>query len=223
MRTLSGVRFAAIVAAGLMLVACGGEDQGGEGTTVKPPSPPPAPKNSPPTISGAPLTSVTADSAYAFQPQASDADGDPLQFQVSNKPAWASFDVATGRLSGTPAAADVGTYFDIVISVSDGKASTVLPAFSITVAQVQVGAATLTWLPPTENTDGSPLQDLAGYRIRWGRDPSQLDQVQSIPNPGVTSAVVENLSSGTWYFSVAAYNRDGFESDPSNLAQTTVM
>jgi hypothetical protein len=222
MRALSGVRFAAIVATSLFLVACGGEDQGGQ-DTVKPPGSPPATKNNPPTISGAPLTSVTADSAYAFQPQASDADGDALQFIVANKPAWASFDAGTGRLGGTPAAADVGTYSGIVISVSDGKATTALPAFNITVAAVQLGAATLTWQPPTENTDGSPLLDLAGYRIRYGRDPNQLSEIQSIPNPGITTAVVENLARGTWYFSVAAYNRDGLESDPSNLAQTTVM
>lgn len=227
MRALTGVRFAAILAASLFIVACGGEDSGSapEDPAPKPqPSPPaPAPKNSPPTIAGEPLTSVTAEMAYSFQPQAADADGDALQFQITNLPAWASFDAATGRLSGTPGAADVGTYANIVVSVTDGKAAASLPAFSITVAQVQLGAATLTWQPPTENTDGSPITDLAGYRLRYGRDPGQLSEVQSIPNPGITTAVVENLARGTWYFSVSAYNRDGLESDPSNLAQTTVM
>lgn len=225
MRALTGVRFAAILTASLFIVACGGEDSGSttEDPGTKPPVSPPAPKNSPPTITGEPLTSITADTAYSFQPQAADADGDPLQFQVTNKPAWASFDAATGRLSGTPGAADVGTYANIIVSVSDGKAATSLPAFSITVAQIQLGAATLTWQPPTENTDGSPITDLAGYRVRYGRDPAQLSEIQSIPNPGITTAVVENLARGTWYFSVSAFNRDGLESDPSNLAQTTVM
>jgi len=225
MRELSVVRFAAILAASLFIVACGGEDSGSttEDPGTKPPASPPAPKNNPPTINGEPLTSVTAETAYSFQPQAADADGDPLQFQVTNKPAWAVFDAATGRLSGTPGAADVGTYANVIVSVSDGKAATSLPAFSITVAQVQLGAATLSWQPPTENTDGSPITDLAGYRVRYGRDPAQLSEIQSIPNPGITTAVVENLARGTWYFSVSAYNRDGLESDPSNLAQTSVM
>jgi len=225
MRALSGVRFAAILAASLFIVACGGEDSGSttEDPGTKPPVSPPAPKNNPPTINGEPLTSVTAETAYSFQPQAADPDGDPLQFQVTNKPAWAVFDAATGRLSGTPGAADVGTYANVIVSVSDGKAATSLPAFSITVAQIQLGAATLTWQPPTENTDGSPITDLAGYRVRYGRDPAQLSEIQSIPNPGITTAVVENLARGTWYFSVSAYNRDGLESDPSNLAQTSVM
>lgn len=26
----------------------------------------------------------------------------------------------------------------------------------------------VTWVPPTTNTDGTPLNDLAGYRIEWG-------------------------------------------------------
>ena len=30
------------------------------------------------------------------------------------------------------------------------------------------GNATLAWIPPLENTDGSPLQDLTGYRIHYG-------------------------------------------------------
>src|SRR6185437_9234722 len=74
--------------------------------------------NSPPSISGTPSTADTAGTAYVFTPHASDADGDTLSFSVQNKPAWATFSIATGSLSGTPATADVGTYSNIIISVS---------------------------------------------------------------------------------------------------------
>ena len=74
--------------------------------------------------------SVAAGQAYAFQPTASDPDGQVLAFGVANKPSWADFDVATGRLSGTPGAGTAGTYSNIVISVSDGQASATLPAFA---------------------------------------------------------------------------------------------
>ena len=37
------------------------------------------------------------------------------------RPVWAMFDTATGRLSGTPNGAQVGNYTNIDISVSDGK------------------------------------------------------------------------------------------------------
>lgn len=57
--------------------------------------------NRAPVISGTPATSVTVGQAYLFQPTASDADGNTLTFSVQNRPAWATFSTATGRLSGT--------------------------------------------------------------------------------------------------------------------------
>src|SRR5579862_1714004 len=62
----------------------------------------PASAAPPPVISGTPPTSVTAGSAYAFQPSASDSAGLPLSFSVQNKPAWAAFSIASGLISGTP-------------------------------------------------------------------------------------------------------------------------
>ena len=102
---------------------------------------PPATANLPPTISGTPATSVVAGVAYTFQPTATDADGDALYFSIQDKPPWASFSIATGLLSGTPATADVGTDANIVISVSDGTQSTSLPAFSIQVASAPSGGS----------------------------------------------------------------------------------
>ena len=87
--------------------------------------------NAAPTINGSPATSGTVGNNYVFQPAASDADGDPLTFSITNRPAWANFDTASGRLSGTPSGA--GTFANIGISVSDGQASAALRAFSITV------------------------------------------------------------------------------------------
>jgi len=43
-----------------------------------------------------------------------------------------------------------------------------------------------------------------------------------IPNAGVTTAVVENLSPATWYFGVKAYTTDGVESSFSNVANKQV-
>jgi hypothetical protein len=230
MRLLKGARFLAVVATAMILSGCGGDEGGGGSTTstgqpstAPPPTSPPPTRNSAPVISGASMTAATVGSAYVFQPAGSDPDGDPLEYQIANKPAWASFDARTGRLSGTPSDGDVGTHANIVISVSDGTLSASLPPFSIAVSAAQAGAATLTWLTPTENTDGTALDDLAGFRIRYGRDPGAMTEVQSIPSPGITSAVVENLTHGTWYFTLSAYNRAGVESEPSNIVQKTIM
>ena len=93
-----------------------------------------APANRAPVISGTPPTSVTQGTAYSFQPTASDADSDPLTFSIANRPSWATFSTTTGRLQGTPTASNVGTFSNIAISVSDGKATAQLPAFAITVS-----------------------------------------------------------------------------------------
>ncbi len=179
--------------------------------------------NRAPVISGNPLTTANVGTTYSFSPSASDADGDTLTFSIDNKPAWATFSSSTGRLSGTPAAGDVGTTSGIVIKVSDGKGGTAsLATFNLTVTAIATGSATLSWVPPTENTDGSPLQNLAGYRIYYGTSSSNLNQVQEIANPGVTSAVVENLTPTTWYFSVRAYASTGTESPASNMASKKI-
>src|SRR5215471_12359361 len=89
--------------------------------------------NTAPTISGTPATSAQAGTLYRFAPSARDADGNALTFTIKGRPGWAAFDSATGALYGTPTQGDVATYTNIVISVTDGRATARLPAFSITV------------------------------------------------------------------------------------------
>ncbi|GEK11095.1 tandem-95 repeat protein [Pseudoalteromonas peptidolytica] len=92
--------------------------------------------NDAPTISGTPSTSVKQDEGYSFTPSATDVDSQTLSFSITNQPLWASFDTASGQLSGTPSRESVGSYNNIVISVSDGSLSASLPAFSINVEAV---------------------------------------------------------------------------------------
>ena len=182
-----------------------------------------APANSAPTITGTPTTSVTVGSAYSFKPTAADANGDPLTFNIQNKPAWASFSTATGTLSGIPTAADVGTSPNVVISVSDGTASTSLAPFSVTVnAAPTTGSATLTWTSPTLNSDGTALSALAGFKIYYGTSPANLNQSVQVPGAATTDFTVGNLSSATWYFSVASYSTSGVEGDKSNAVSKAV-
>ena len=78
-----------------------------------------APANRAPTITGSPATSVTAGTAYSFTPVGSDPDGNSLTYSIVNRPSWATFNASTGRLSGTPQAAHVGTSARITISVTN--------------------------------------------------------------------------------------------------------
>src|SRR2546422_133120 len=91
----------------------------------------PAPAPMPPTISGSPATSVVAGHSYSFAPTTTDPSAKTLTFAISNKPSWATFSSSTGQLSGTPAAANVGTYSNIVISVSEDPSSAVLAASAV--------------------------------------------------------------------------------------------
>lgn len=176
----------------------------------------------PPTIGGSPATSVNVGSDYSFTPSASDPAGQPLTFSIQNQPSWTSFDTGTGQLSGTPSAADVGNYQNIIISVSDGTLSASLPAFSIAVTQIATGSVTVNWSTPTQNTNGTPLVNLAGFRIFYGTNPNNLNQSTQIGNPGVTSYVLANLAPGTWYIGLADYTAAGVQSSLSNIASTTV-
>ena len=112
-------------------------------------------------------------------------------------------------MSGTPEAEHVGATNDIVISVSDGERTTSLAAFTLTVHAVATGSATLSWLPPTTNSDGSPLTNLAGYKIYWGTSAESFPNSVTLDNPGLTRYVVTDLVPGTWFFVATALNGDG--------------
>ena len=178
----------------------------------------------PPVISGTPAASVTAGSAYDFQPRASDPTGLPLSFSVQNKPAWAAFSIASGLMSGTPTSAQTGTYASVVISTSDGQHSSALPAFSITVNAPAAagGSAVLAVTPPAQNTDGTALTDLAGYRIYYGTSPSNLSQLAQLASSSPSTYTASTLTSGTWYFGATAYTTAGTESAMSTLVSKTI-
>jgi hypothetical protein len=188
--------------------------------SVTSPTPPPS---TPPTISGTPPTSINVGSAYTFTPKATDASGKSLTFSIKNAPSWTAFNAATGQISGTPGAAYAGTYSNIVISVSDGTASASLTAFSIAVNQVSNGTATVDWTPPTDNSNGSALTNLAGYEIHYGNASNSLTQTVQVANAGLSSYTLTNLTAGTWYFGVTAYTSNGEQSSMSNVASKTVQ
>jgi nitrite reductase/ring-hydroxylating ferredoxin subunit len=181
-----------------------------------------APSTTAPTIGGTPATTVVAGQAYTFQPTATGAAGAMLSFSSSNKPAWANFNIATGALTGTPSSAQVGTYSNISISVSDGTNSAALPVFAITVTPTVTGFATLQWAAPTQNTNGSALTNLAGYFIYWGTNTSALTQTITVSSASTTSYVVSGLTAGTWYFAVQAYDSQGNKSTLSNIGSKTI-
>jgi len=180
--------------------------------------------NTAPKISGTPSTYAVIGKSYAFQPTASDANGDKLTFSIKNKPGWAAFSTSSGRLSGTPSSSSDGAFSNIVIGVSDGKVSASLPAFAIDVSKTAPdGEVTLSWSAPTRNTDGTQLKDLSGYRVYYGQSSGQYSRTLSLPNSSLTSVGIEGLATGTWYFAVKALSGDGQESSLSSQVSKYVQ
>jgi hypothetical protein len=213
---------AAIVGAALGGCGDGGSDAAAASSPA-PATPQPSVSNRMPTISGTPLRLITGGTSYAFLPTASDADGDALKFAVGGRPAWAAFDPLTGRLSGTPTENDVGMSALVAISVTDGKATVALASFTIEVVGTATGSASLIWAPPTENEDGTPLLDLAGYKLYWGTAEGSYPNSVTLMNPGITRYVVEDLTPAEWHFVMTAVNSRGIESDHSNLTIERVL
>jgi hypothetical protein len=196
-------------------------------------------------IYGTPSTSVIATRYYGFQSWASDTDHKPVTYSIQNKPSWATFNARYGHLYGVPTAANVGTYSNIVITASDGISSASLKAFAITVkpngsttttgggtgtgtgsgggTTSTTGSATVSWTPPTLNTNGSALTNLAGYTINYGTSSSNLSTEVKVSTIGVTSYVIDNLPAGTYYFGVTAYSSSGQTSAVSNIASKTIQ
>jgi Putative Ig domain len=177
------------------------------------------------TLAGMPATTALVGRAYAFRPTviAHFATPDtPYTFSVANLPGWARFNTDTGEIFGTPTAAEVGTYAAISITVSaDGRTESTAP-FSIIVADSASGTSELSWSPPTENTNGTPLSDLAGYKIYYGNSPTALTLSTALNSPTTDTYVLSNLSPGTWYFEIRAVSTSNLESAASNIASKVI-
>jgi len=171
--------------------------------------------NDAPVISGNPATEVNEDSAYYYKPQVTDVDSTSLTFSITNKPTWASFDEATGTLSGTPDNSHVGTTSGIVISVSDGAASASLPAFNLTVKNVNdapVGESLSINLDEDASADIEPvLSDVDSNNL--------TRKVVSSPSHGSLAAA----TNGWTYTPAANYNgSDVFEYQVSDGQASSV-
>lgn len=80
-------------------------------------------------------------------------------------------------------------------------------------------ASTLfTWTPPTTNQDGSPLGDLAGYKIYCGTVSGNYSITKDINNPTTPEYPINQVVSvdGVYYCAMTAYDTSKNESNFSN-------
>lgn len=177
------------------------------------------------TISGSPPTSVAAGNLYSFTPTVSISRWRRPSFTIANKPTWAGFSTSTGKISGTPTTSNIGTNSAIGIAVTDGRTWAQLQPFSIAVtgtAPTTSGSAKVTWVPPTQNSNGTALTNLAGYEVDYGTAANALNKTLTVANPAQSSFTVTNLASGTWYFAVKAYTNSGVQSALSTVVSKSI-
>jgi hypothetical protein len=84
------------------------------------------------------------------------------------------------------------------------------------------GTASVSWIAPTNNDDGSDLLDLAGFKVMYGTSTDALTQLAIVDDNTRTSYTAESLAPGTWYFAVRAFNTQEVESLESNVVQRDV-
>lgn len=217
--TSASVRHWLAVATAIALAACFGGSKQAEPDPGAGAPPPPA-ANRAPTISVPASFDAVVGSAVTITPSAADPDGDTLVYSVTNRPAWMSFSTQTGVLAGTPQAGDVGNY-NVMITVSDGQLQASDQA-AITVSGAVAGRATLSWEAPLQRVDGSPLTNLAGFKLYYGTSAGDLSNVIQVADPGARSHVIDNLTVGTWFFAASAYDQGGIESARSNVASKII-
>lgn len=95
----------------------------------------------------------------------------------------------------------------------------------------QLGSSTLSWKPPTANTDGSTLTDLRGYIVLYGKTSTTLDTALSFDTSvvpidsatGRVTYVVKNLPAGLWYFAAQAVNSIGLQSERTMVVSKNVV
>jgi hypothetical protein len=84
------------------------------------------------------------------------------------------------------------------------------------------GSATLNWVAPTRNTDGSALTNLAGYVIQYRVKGTTTWKVITINNAGATTRTIWGLTPAIWAFRMKSFNNVGVRSNPTLIVYKTI-
>lgn len=138
---------------------------------------------------------VTSDGSYTFNNPLT--TGTPYAVTINTQPVGQSCSLSNN--SGVIATTNVANVLAACITIS--------------------GTASLNWTQPTQNTDGTILTDLAGYKLYYGTDPNNLTNTIDIPNGNTLSYTIQGLTAGTlYYFNMSSYNTSNVEGPRTNNA-----
>lgn len=131
-------------------------------------------------------------------------------------------DIAAGAIpagAADPCAPGADAVAKVFVSASAVVIATVpVPTSSPPPVATGTGSAKLTWIPPTQNTDGSALTDLAGFYVYMGTGTTPLAKLSA----STLSYTVAGLAPGTYVFAVTAVNSAGLESAQATAGPTSI-
>ncbi len=98
------------------------------------------------------------------------------------------------------------------------RISTLIGFIGVVLLTSQAGLAITTelaWDAPTNNVDGTPITDIAGYKVYYGTSSGNYTEILDVPSG--TSCTVPDLTEGTtYYFSAKTVNTGDLLSDLSD-------
>ncbi|MBL8339841.1 MAG: tandem-95 repeat protein [Rubrivivax sp.] len=112
-----------------------------------------------PQITSTPVTSAAVGTAYAYRVTATDANGDPLSYSLTQAPAGMSINSTSGQIAWTPTSAQTGSHA-VTARVADPGGLAATQSFTVTVASANV-APQITSSPVTGATVGAAYS----YRV----------------------------------------------------------
>lgn len=118
--------------------------------------------------------------------------------------------------------ADAGAY-DVIVSNSVGQQVSSVANVEINELEVLQSIA-LEWSIPEERADGTALDlnEIDSYLIRYGTDASNLAQSVVVGSGSDTSAQIDDMVAGTYYFVILTIDIDGVQSEESEIISLTI-
>jgi len=86
-----------------------------------------------PTITSTPVTTARVDTAYAYRVTATDGNGDPLAYALTQAPAGMTISASTGQIAWTPTSAQTGSHA-VTARVADPGGLAATQSFTVTVS-----------------------------------------------------------------------------------------
>jgi hypothetical protein len=67
------------------------------------------------------------------------------------------------------------------------------------------------------------MSEIGGYKVYMGTTEDNLEQVVDLADGSISDYVVEDLTTGDYYFAVTTYDTEGNESSYSNVVLKSTM